>query len=136
MPNTYGGKEIDEYIKALGGLGVTVLPNNVFQEPLAGVYHFCKAAGKDVDGKKVLVIDIGGFTLDVIRGTVEHIDQAYRISVSGQIGEKIAGSRFDAVVKAELLEQMKSKGLDVSSMNVKDELMVAKKAVSIKERLS
>lgn len=108
----------------------------MFQEPLAGVYHFCKAMGEDISGKNVTAIDIGGSTLDVIRGTVEAVGQAYRIAVSSQSGEKLAGSKFDAVVKTEILEQMKAEGLDESVLNPKDEVMVAKKAVSIKERLS
>ncbi len=136
VPVTYDGVTIDEYIKALQALGVKVLPQNVFQEPLAGVYHFFKSMGADIRGKKVLVVDIGGSTLDVILGVVEAVDQAYRIDVSRQRGEKLAGSKFDAIVKLELLRQMKEGGFDEALLNPKDELMIGKKSISIKERLS
>lgn len=130
----------EEFKKGLRSRGLKVDNDLLFSEPLAAMMCIAKEANVDVEGKTVLLFDIGGGTTDIIVATCvkEGKELVLKTRALGGLPEA-GGMDFDRVVKGRIVEAICQSERDISPTGLETDrarrYAIAKKSEQDKIRL-
>ena len=139
-PIVWNHESKEEFKKGLRSRGLKVDDRLLFSEPLAAMMCVAKEAKVDIEGKTVLLFDIGGGTTDIVVATCvkEGRELVLRTRALGGLPEA-GGVDFDRVVKEKIVEAICQSERDLSPTGLETDrarrYAIAKKAEQDKIRL-
>lgn len=124
---------VDECIE----IGLDTRAKNVLSEAAAAAVNASKVLDTQVEGKKLVIADLGHGTLDLVCGTVRTVDDVPIFDIEKSIGHDIGGRDLDTVVLGMIQGSIReSTGLDFDEMNPQDRTIVRNNVRTLKEALS
>ena len=118
IPIDFSPKAKNAYIKALKAKKFDIDSGMIFNEPLSALMAVAHEKGSEIDGKDVMIVDIGGGTTDVIVAHCLSDQDGFRIKPRGYGGKKdIGGADFDKYVRNIILDSIFRKYPDIVREN-------------------
>ena len=125
------------YLKALqttGGFNVT--SKHFYNEALAALAGVSQERGLDLNGKNVLIVDIGGGTTDIVEGTVVEKDGELTVVLRSLASDgQLGGTNYDIPVRNMLVQTAQSIIPAVPASALCEDPAIKRESERIKRRL-
>lgn len=116
VPAYFQSSQYEATKRAAVEAGINVL--KIITEPTAAAISYISESAKDIEGKKLLVIDIGGGTFDLSYLEYDPNENEYKtLAVNGD--KKLGGDDFDECIKNAMIDIVYSDtGIDLASQEI------------------